>query len=447
MNHEAYLELNMNTLTRKTSRFLPYVICTLAAMFYLYEFVLQVSPSVMTNQLMHDLGLNAAGFGAMAAFYYYAYTPMQIPAGLLFDRYGPRVMITFAILICALGAFFFGLTNSVFWASAGRFFMGIGSAFSFIGSLVLIARWFPAKHFALLAGLVQLMSSIGAILGEAPLADVINRFGWRHTIMCVALIGVFLAVLVWLLVRDRPAGQVEEVDSTHIDGKGELKRLKRVCSKSQTWWIALYGFTSWAPITAFAALWGVPFLVAMYGVSTTVASMACSMIWVGIGVGSPLIGWWSDKLGRRCLPLTIASIIGVIALTGAIYLPSIPLSFMYVLLFFFGMAASGQSLSFGLVKDQSHASVMGTAMGFNNMAVVAGGALFQPLVGILLDLSRKGEMLNGVPVYTAIDYRWAFWILPVCYLLGVVISIFFLKETRCQAQYTKSLEPSKNHLP
>ena len=204
MNHEAYLALRMNTLTNRTSRFLPYIICTLAAMFYLYEFVLQVSPAVMTNELMHDLKLNAAGFGAMAAFYYYAYTPMQIPAGLLFDRYGPRLLITVALLICSLGAFFFGLTNDTAWASAGRFFMGIGSAFSFIGSLVLISRWFPAKYFALLAGLVQMMSSIGAILGEAPLADVVHQFGWRHTIMYVSAIGIFLAVLVWLLVRDHP---------------------------------------------------------------------------------------------------------------------------------------------------------------------------------------------------------------------------------------------------
>ncbi len=351
MNHEAYLALNTNTVTKKTSRFLPYIICTLAAMFYLYEFVLQVSPAVMTNELMHDLKLNAAGFGAMAAFYYYAYTPMQIPAGLLFDRYGPRLLITLALLVCALGAFFFGLTNNVAWASAGRFFMGIGSAFSFIGSLLLIAHWFPAKYFALLAGLVQLMSSIGAILGEAPLADVVHRFGWRHTVMYVAFIGVLLALLVWLMVRDRPVEQQKTQEKTRIKKKSELARLKQVCSKSQTWWIALYSFASWAPITAFAALWGIPFLVALYSVSTTVASTACSMIWIGIGVGSPFFGWWSDHIGRRCLPLTVAAIVGVISLAIAIYVPHIPLVLMYLLLFLFGIAASGQSLAFGLVKD------------------------------------------------------------------------------------------------
>lgn len=436
MNHEAYLTLNTNPLANKTSRFLPYIICTLAAMFYLYEFVLQVSPAVMTSELMHDLKLNAAGFGAMAAFYYYAYTPMQIPAGLLFDRYGPRLLMTLALLVCALGAFFFGFTNNVVWASAGRFFMGIGSAFSFIGSLLLIARWFPAKYFALLAGLVQLMSSIGAILGEAPLADVVHHFGWRHTITYVAVIGVFLAGLVWLFVRDRPIEEQIAQEKTQAK-KSELRRLKQVCSKSQTWWIALYSFSAWAPITAFAALWGIPFLVALYGISTTIASTACSMIWVGIGIGSPLFGWWSDHIGRRCLPLTVAATIGVFSLAIAIYMPHVPFTLMYVLLFLFGVAAAGQSLAFGLVKDQSHHSVVGTAMGFNNMAVVAGGALFQPLVGIFLDLNWKGEIANSIPVYTALNYRWAFIALPLCYLVGLVVSTCFLKETHCHSEYSE----------
>lgn len=437
MNQEAYVALQNNETTFhkiKTSRFLPYLICTLAAMFYLYEFVLQVSPAVMTNELMHDFKLNAAGLGAMAAFYYYAYTPMQIPAGLLYDRYGPRLLITIAILVCALGAFFFGLTNSVAWASAGRFFMGIGSAFSFIGSLVLVARWFPARHFALLAGLVQMMSSIGAILGEAPLAKVVHLYGWRTTITWVSIIGVGLAILVWLIVRDRPFGQTQ-TEEPFIAEKGELARLKQVCKKSQTWWIAAYSFTSWAPITAFAALWGIPCLVALYGVSTTVASGACSMIWMGIGLGSPLIGWWSDRIGKRCLPLTIASVIGVISLLLALYVPYFPFALIYLFLFLFGIAASGQSLSFGLVKDQSKSHVVGTAIGFNNMAVVAGGALFQPLVGLILDLNWTGEMASGIPAYSALNYRWALLILPLCYAVGAVISLFFLKETHCLAEH------------
>lgn len=416
---------------KKIASFLPVIVCTLAGLFYLYEFVLQVSPSVMTTELMRDLKLNAAGLGAVSAFYYYAYTPMQIPAGLLYDRFGPRILITIAILICASGAFFFGLTNNVAMASLGRFFMGIGSAFSFIGALVLVAHWFPPRYFALLAGIVQLMSSVGAIVGQAPLAKVVENFGWRHTIMCVSLIGIGLSALVWWIVRDRPDGQTTRAAQSNSN-RGELKRLKHVCGKSQTWWLGLYSFTSWAPITAFAALWGVPYLVSLYGISTAQASSACSMIWLGIGLGSPFIGWVSDKLGRRCAPLSAASAIGIVALTSILYFSTLPLGVMYVFLFFLGVAATGQSLSFGLVKDMNPNSVVGTAIGFNNMTVVAGGALFQPLVGILLQMHWAGQTVSGAPVYTLSDYRVAMSILPVCYVVGLIVSLWFLKETYCQ---------------
>lgn len=424
-------------LVGKQSQFLPFIVCGLAATFYLYDFVLQVSPSVMMNDLMRDFQLNAAGLGAMSAFYFYIYTPMQIPAGLLFDSYGPRLVITLAILACALGAFFFGCTNSVAWASVGRLFMGIGSAFAFIGSLILIARWFPPKHFTVLAGFLQVMSAVGAILGEAPLAKMTTIFGWRHTIIALAIIGFFLAVLVWLVVRDHPHGQsfCENKKTDTNTQENILDRLKCISSKSQSWWIALYSFISWTAVTVFAVLWGPSCIATLYNISIPAASAACSMIWIGIAFGCPFVGWLSNHIGRRCLLLTIAAMSGFISLMLLLYSPHASLALMYVLLFFLGVGSSGQSIVFGLVKDLNPPSMAGTAIGFNNMAVVAGGALLQPLVGILLDRSWTGEIIAGIPVYSAENYRWALFILPLCYLVGMIISSCCLKETHCPSEH------------
>jgi len=444
MYKEATLDYSaQNSFVLKRPLLLASIICTLAAMFYMYEFALQVSPAVMTTELMRDFGLNAASFGTVMAFYYYAYTPMQLPAGLLYDRFGPRRLLTFAILICAAGALFFGMTNSPAMASAGRLFMGVGSAFSFIGALLLVSRWFPPQYFALLAGLVQLMSSIGAISGEVPLAAAVSHFGWRHTIMWMSFFGLILAILVWLIVRDSPEVVKSKTKyQSHQNNKGELQRLRQVCGNKQTWLTALYSFSVWAPIAAFAALWGVPFLVSAYGISTESASICCAMIWIGIGVGSPLIGWWSDKINQRCMPLTICAIIGIVSITTAIYVPHLPRTLLYVVLFGLGLAASGQSLAFGVVKDNNHSSVVGTAIGFNNMATVAGGALFQPLIGLLLHFHWNGVMHGNAPVYGAADYRIAFLILPVCYVVALIISKFYLRETHCQHQYADDVSPS-----
>ncbi len=427
-------DLSLSSLIKQKPSLLATIICILASCFYMYEFILQVSPAVMTNQLINDLGLNAITLGTVAAFYYYSYTPMQLPAGFLFDRFGPRRLLTGAILICALGAFLFGSTSSIAVASAGRFLMGMGSAFSFIGTLVLISRWFPSGYFAFLTGLVELMSSVGAIVGEAPLTIAVEHWGWRQTIIILGIVGVILALLVWFIVRDSP----EAVSKGHrfqvTSKKTMLQSFRQVAANNQTWFVALYSFMVWAPITAFAALWGVPFLVVAYGISTEAASTACTMIWLAIGIGCPLLGWWSDKVNLRGMPLKFAASLGVFGLVPIIYMPHLPLVWLYICLFLLGLAASGQSLAFGVVKDNNHASVAGTAMGINNMATVAGGALFQPIIGILLHLNWNGVYYNGTPFYSVGNYRKAFIVLPFCYLVAFLVGKFLIRETHCQQQ-------------
>ncbi len=432
-NNDAVLvEKPSYTLSKKKQLFLATLICALGAMFYMYEFILQVSTAVMTNELMSDLHLNAAELGAMTAFYYYAYTPMQLPAGLLYDRFGPRLLLTLAVSVCALGAFLFAATSNVWMASTGRFLMGIGSAFSFIGALLLVSRWFPPHYFALLAGLVQLMSSLGAIAGQVSLASAIHHWGWRPTLHGLAWMGTLLGLLMWLIVRNSPTTISPNLNTPPASNLNELQRLKKVCKNKQTWLIALYSFTVWGPITAFAALWGIPFLMVKYGITLESASKASAMIWLGVGLGSPFLGWLSDKVRARNLPLSSSAFLGIVSLLLVIYAPHLSLVSLYILLFLFGLSASGQALSFGVVKDHNSTTTVGTAIGFNNMAVVAGGALFQPLIGILLYYYWNGALQAGKPFYSALDYQKSFILLPICFILAFIVSQFLLQETHCQ---------------
>ena len=414
------------------------IVCTLAGCFYLYEFLLQVAPAVMTQELMHDLAVDAVGLGTISAFYYLAYTPMQVPAGLLFDRFGPRVLLSLATFICALGAIFFSVTHGATLAFIGRAFMGFGSSFAFIGSLVLLTRWFPPYLFALLAGVVQLMSSIGAIAGEAPLAMAVQAYNWRSTTFWLGAAGILLAILIWLIVRDEPhhpvEGKREDPRASGAVKESELARFKAVCRNKQTWIVGFYSYLNWWPVTLFAALWGVPFLMQLHGVSATQAANACSMVWLGIGIGSPLIGWWSDKIKRRILPLTIAAILGTLSTIIVVYLDNVPFILVYLSLFVFGLAASGQSLSFALVRDNNSPSVVGTAIGFNNMAVVLGG-VFQSVIGVILQFTWDGTMLGGVHVYSIHSYRLALSIIPICYIISGLLCIKGLRESHCKDVY------------
>jgi sugar phosphate permease len=414
----------------KSPVWLAILVCGLASLFYLYEFTLQVSPAIITHELMRDFGVKAAGLGIISAFYYYSYSAMQFPAGILYDRFGPRLVMTMAIIMCALGAIFFSMATSASLASLGRFLMGIGSAFSFIGALTLISRWFPPKHFAWIAGITQTMSCVGAMIAEAPLAAFVGRFGWRPSIMTIGIIGLVLALLVWLFVRNYPSKQKSSINNTDNGLHGG----KEVLSSTQTWFIAIYSFASWSPVLVFAGLWGVNYLASLYHISTIKAALPMMMVWLGIAVTCPLIGWWSDFMGRRNILLILVQAVGLIAIIFILYVP-VPFSAMYLLLFMMGVAASGQSLAFGVVKDINKPRFIGTAIGFNNMAVVVGGAILQPLAGLFLQHHWTGTMSEGVPTYTAAAYQGSMGFLPILYVIGIILAFKFIRETFCKDLY------------
>ncbi len=412
----------------KAQRVRAIFIFTLAALFLLYVMALQVSPSVMTRDLMYDFKVDARSLGVMTAFYFYSYTLMQIPVGLLFDRFNARTLITSAVFICMAGTFIFALNRDFFWAASGRFLMGIGSSFAFVGALVVAVRWFPARYFALLVGMSQFLAAIGAFAGGLPIAVMLLNRDWKEVMTILGALGVFLTILSFIIIRDSPSKKRSIPKRHHL-----LRELKEILKSAQTWWIALYAFCAWGPVGVFAALWGVPYLLVRFQVSTAYAAFAMSLLWVGVGLTSPILGWISDKVGKRKIFLYLCSAIGLFCSLVLFYLPGISFGLSFILLFGIGFAASGQILTFALVKDNNRPTTTGTAIGLNNMAVVAGGAVFQPFVGFLLHHLWLGERDGlGVPVYTLENYHMSLIVVPICFFVGLICSVFFIKETYCR---------------
>ncbi len=404
-----------------------YVVFGLVALFLFYEMGVQVSPSVMTSQLMEAWNVGAVGLGLITSFYFYTYTIMQIPAGLLLDRFGVRQIILTALLVCAIGAALFGSTHSIVTASLARMLMGFGSAFAFVSVLAVAERWFPARYFALLAGMAQLFAALGAMSGELPVAFVVDHLGWRQTMFILAIMSLVLVTLIVFFVRE-PKNIVDE-PVRHCDD-GILKGLHVILKDIQTWTLALYAFLNWAPMAFFASLWGVPYLQASYGLSNSESASLMGLVWIGIGLGSPIIGYISDLIGRRNLLLQLSTLLGLIVSLMILYGHQLNAIELGILLFLLGVSCSGQVLSFAVVKDNAHPSKRATAIAINNMAVVAAGALFLPMVGYLLNQHHQGL----VHVYSAGDYQYAMLLLPVVYGLGLVVSFFGIRETFCRSQ-------------
>jgi MFS family permease len=407
---------------------MPWVMWTLGALFYCYEFCLQVSPSVMTNEIMKAFSVNASQLGILSGFYLYAYTLMQIPVGILLDKFGPRRLLTFATICCALGSLLFGYAHVFTIAAIGRFMIGIGSAFAAVSCMHLAATWLPLRLFALMTGLMVTIGMLGAVGGEAPLSMLNNFLGWRQTLILFGFIGIGLSVIIWLVIRDR----VFPTKNRVITHTGFLSGVKHVLKNKQIWVTSLYGGLMYLPTPAFAGLWGVPFLVTFYQLPRTTAAFFISLIFIGWAVGSPLFGIISDRIGRRKPPMWLGSTGALACILAILYVPQLPLTIMGILLFLFGFFSSGFLPAFSIAREINPPETNATALGFVNTLNSLGAALAQPFIGLILDMRWNGQMADGIRQYSVGNYHVALMTIPICIAISLLI-LPFIKETYCKS--------------
>jgi MFS family permease len=407
-----------------------WTIWLLSAFFMFYKYALEVSPSVMTNTLMRTFEISGVALGNLAACYFYAYLIMQIPAGLLLDKFGPRKVTTIAFAVCALGSFVFAKADTLFMASVGRFLTGAGAAFAAVNCLKLIANWFPFRHFAFMAGLMMTLGMLGAVGGQAPLSAFIEALNWRSAMEIIGLAGLVLAGLFWIVVRDKaPEHKTERhIVSTKIS---LVSSLKQIFSNRQSWWLSIYSGFAFAPVMVFGGLWGVSFIGEAFHLSHHIAAQSVSLIFIGFAVGAPVLGWFSDWLGRRNVVMFWGTLVSLITISMVIYLPGVSFYGLSFLLFLFGFSMSSFLLCFTMIREINLPILAATAIGFMNAFDALFGAVSDPLTGKFLDLSWDGRVVDGARVFSVEAYKIAFLTLPV-YLLVALLSLSWIKETYCK---------------
>ncbi|MDH3386870.1 MAG: MFS transporter [Gammaproteobacteria bacterium] len=408
------------------SRSQAIVAFTLGTLFFGYAFVQRVSPSVMTGELMREFAVGGAALGSLSAFYFYAYASIQLPVGMLTDRFGPRKLMSFTAALCALASIGFAFSDSLLMASIGRALIGGTVAFAFVGTLAIAGYWFRPAQYALLAGLLQTAGMSGGIFGQAPLRQMVEAIGWRGTINVLAAVALLLAVLLFLLVPKRSSEQRH-----HGPRRGIMQGLRAVTVNPQTWICSVIGFGMASTMLAFGGLWGVPWLHSVHGYTTTEAAGITSMLFVGWAILSPLCGWASDRIGRRNIILLAGAVITLIALTTLVYATPQGTTPLMALIFTVGAGGSAMTVCFGSVKELNDINYSSTSLGLMNMCIVGSGAVMQPLIGWLLDLNWDGAMQDGARVYSEQAYTTAFISLLVLTLMALLAGLF-LRETHCR---------------
>jgi MFS family permease len=267
----------------------------------------------------------------------------------------------------------------------------------------------------------------GGILGQAPLAVIVDATGWRAPLLGAAAAGALLALAIWIIVRDRPPGAAAGDPSA--SGPGIATALKEVLGQRQNWFIAVVGSATSAPLLAFAGLWGVAWLMQVQGMSRPEAAATTSALLIGWALGAPLAGHVSDRLARRKPALIAAAGGGLVCLCALLYLPGLPDAVLALLFLLTGLFLGAMVVCFATAREINPSAVTGAALAFVNMMVVGAGALFQPLIGALLDLNWDGALVEGAPLYSPEAYQAAFSVL-VIFLTAGLGAAFLVRETR-----------------
>ena len=371
----------------------------------------------MVHELMASFHGAATGIGILSAFFLYAYAPMQLPVGLLIDRYGIRRLLPLAALLCGAGSLLFSLSPTLTLAAGGRFLIGLGSAFAFVAMVYISSHRFNMKKRALLIGVANSIAMLGASFGGGPLSSVVSALGWREAMCLLGIFGFGLAFLIF-----RTAAEDDEKPKVEPIGKS----LRAVFFHPPSWINGLVAICIYITTTAFAGLWGASFIETAYSVSPTVASYAMSMVFLGWLVGGPLIGYFAGKTGRPLLLIRIFTLLLALTLSIVLYVEMLPLEMVFLLTFLIGLFSSAELLNFTIAIELAPPFARATALAFTNFIVSLGDGGAQSLVGFLLDMRWTGGLRDGLRFYSASDYRAALTFLPVMLIFGAILSLFVL---------------------
>lgn len=405
----------------------------LAAAFYLIGFYQRVAPAVITRELMAEFAMNAAALGNLAAFYYYSYVAIQVPSGVLADRWGPRRILTAGAALAAAGTLLFALAGNYATAALGRLMIGGSVGVAFVSMLKLAGHWFAPQRFAMISGLALACGIFGAVSAGLPLRLLVDAFGWRSVLGVSALITALLAAAIWLAVRDDPAerGYASFAPETPKRHAPILASVASAVRTRNVWLVFIVSGAVSGPTLTFGGLWGVPYLSTHYGISTAHAALITSLLLVCWAVAGPVVGAISDRMRKRKPIYAVGAVLAMAGWSCALLWPSLSLPLLVALLCFTGGVSASVMVGFAIAKESTPAALAGTAGGIANMGNMLGGMIMQPAVGWILDRYWTGELVNGGRIYDLAAYRAGFAFMLI-WLGTALLLLIFVRETHCR---------------
>ncbi|APS50498.1 sugar (and other) transporter family protein [Piscirickettsia salmonis] len=396
-----------------------WAISLVGGLFFFYEFIQMNMFNSLAGSLAATFHLSAFQIGLVSAFYFLADSILLYPAGVLVDRLSSRRVIIYGMVMCIIGTLLIASASSSWFLVVARFLEGISAAFCLLSILRLASQWLPENRMATASGLIVTIGMLGGAVSQTPLTMMIEQWGWREALYVVALIGVILLVVVVIVVKDAPTAKQHAKLQTAADKVGFWQTLVILVKNPQNWLIGLYIALMNLPIMLLGGLFGSHFMQQGHGFSATEAATINMMIFIGTIVGSTVVGFVSDFLKQRRLPMIVAAVVSLVIFLIILYAHGLTYADYISLFFLLGFFTAAQILGYPAAQASNPAKIVGSALGFVSVIIMTAPTLLQPLTGWLMGLAG-GHLINGVMQYSLISYQYALQIL----VIGFVISIF-----------------------
>lgn len=408
----------------------------IAAFFFLYEFFLRTFLGSLEPQIMASLRLNATSFSILGSCYYLTYGLMQIPVGIIVDRVGVKLTMSFAALVCGVAALLFAGAQGFGTGLAGRLLMGFGSSFAFIALLVIAREWFPRKNFGLFAGLSQLIGTMGPILAGGPLVLFLKAEGldWRQLIGGLAFVGIGIAVVSFIFVRIPKHSNPDAIQL--LKPRMPLRQqVMMLLTNRQAWYVAVYSALIYTAIATLGAIWGERVLMAK-GLNQEAAADAVSVLWIGYALGCPATGFVSDQIKRRRTVLIALGLLAMVA-TGLLRWVHDGSFLLFASVFFMiGFAGGAQNVGFATIVEKVTDRLSATSMGLNNGLMLLFDTVNPVIFGVLVTVTLANKNSND---FVSSNFNLALAYLPLLCLAAVLIAVLLIRETYCKPEQDVTL--------
>lgn len=402
---------------------LAWIIWSVPAFFFLYEYILRILPGIIERDLEKEFALDQSQIGAGLGMYYFAYAPMQLVVGILLDRYGARVLLAGAAVICAIGMVVFPMSSTEFGLAGSRFLVGLGSSFAFIGAIYVAMVWFPTHQVPLLTGLTAGLGFGIGIVGELFTSELLGSPpAWRQASLVLSIVGMLIAVMVLVVVPHRPAWFL---DRTGIEEGRTMKQalmgLLKVMARPKIWLISLGCALLYLPLPL-AANWGPRTIGEVIGRSEAHSSQLFAWFYLGIAIGCPIAGWLDGRFGRA-RPILMLGAVGACAVVVVLALLGTPTEqTVGLLLLALGLTTSAYVLGYPLAAELSPEDAHGSAIAFVNFVAMMIAFGFVWLYGVAVDAfaSTRGHLPDPDPGDFQSTLLWT------GVLIGVSMACFLL---------------------